>query len=336
MKEYDEYRREYQVRKTVYDKDMNAICFSWYDLLLNYRCVIFVMYVEIEEFLEAIKGFEEEARSKVNAIKKRNELTHQASSLKELVHVYPIWTEWKKEKETEKRLLLTIHEIQAHILHRDALKEPGSEEERLQQMIEQSNQYMKIVISLADIFDGYREWLYKTHIGPLIQERVNYVLRMICEDRVISLDSEWLPAIDTLSWFILDGTSRVIIEKASGFQRFIVGIAIRVAFHQIGICRIRFDQHFIDEGFTACDSDNIERVPAFLNSLLGFYKGIYLVTHLEALKACSPHHIYIQRDPQGLSRIRHGSVELVASIPQEAPAKKRGRPPKAKVVVAKV
>ena len=191
-------------------------------------------------------------------------------------------------------------------------------------------------MSLADIFDGYREWLYTTQIGPLIQERVNAVLRMICEDRIISLDSEWLSTIDTLSWFILDGTSRVIIEKASGFQRFIVGIAVRVAFHQIGLCRIRFDQHFIDEGFTACDSDNLERVPSFLNSLLGFYRGIYLVTHLEELKACSPNHIYIQRDVHGLSQIRHGSIEQIASIPHDAPAKKRGRPPKSKVVVTKV
>lgn len=335
-REYDEYRREYDTRKSLYDKDMNTARFSWYDLLLTYRCVIIVLYAEIEAFRDGLQEVEVDMRSTANNIKKRNELTHQASSLKELIDVYPIWTEWKREKDTERRLLLTIHEIQAHILHMNSLKEPGSEEERLQLILEQSNQYLKIVTSLADIFDGYREWLYKTHIGPLIQERVNYVLRMICDDRVISLDSEWLPAIDTLSWFILDGTSRVIIEKASGFQRFIVGIAIRVAFHQIGVCRIRFDQHFIDEGFTACDSDNIERVPAFLNALLGFYQGIYLVTHLEVLKACSPNHIYIQRDSQGLSQIRHGTMDIVSSIPQDGPAKKRGRPPKAKVVVTKV
>ena len=336
-KDYDEYRKEYDLQKKNYDKDNHTILFSWYDTLLNYRCVLFVLYEKVKEVIHFLEEFVDETRSILHDIKKRNELNQQLHSCNELIRIYPIWIEWKKAKETEKHLLLTIHQIQAHMDHTAALKEPGSEEERLLLILDESKMRLKIVSSLADIFDGYREWLYTSQIGPLIQERVNSVLRMICEeDRILSLDSEWLPAIDTLSWFILDGTSRVIIEKASGFQRFIVGIAVRVAFYQIGLCRIRYDQHFIDEGFTTCDSDNLERVPSFLNSLLGFYQGIYLVTHLEELKSCSTNHIYIQRDVNGLSQIQHGSVERIASIPQDAPAKKRGRPPKAKVVITKV
>jgi len=335
-REYAEYRKECDLRKSVYEKDKNAILFSWYDTLLNYRCVIFVLCAEVKEFILALEEAAEEIQTTIHDIKQRNELTQQLSSVGELIRIYPIWQEWKKEKENEKRLLVTRHEIQSQLQHVATLKVPSDEEGRIQLTLDESKQRLKIVSSLVDIFDGYREWLYTVQIGPLIQGRVNHVLRMICEDRVISLDSEWLPAIDTLSWFILDGSSRVIIEKASGFQRFIVGIAVRVAFHQIGLCRTRFDQHFIDEGFTACDSDNLERVPAFLNSLLGFYQGLYLVTHLEELKACSPNHIYIHRDDSGLSQIQHGSVARIASIPQDAPAKKRGRPPKAAVVITKV
>lgn len=334
-REYTEYRNEYDIQKSVYDKDKNALLFSWYDTILNYRCVVFVLHDEIVGVICALQEMVEEIQTTICDIKKRNELSQQLSSVSELIRIYPVWQEWKKEKDIEKRLLLTIHEIQAQLQHVATLKEPSDEEGRIQLTLDQTKKRLKIVSSLVDIFDGYREWLYTTQIGPLVQERVNRVLRMICEDRVITLDSEWLPVIDTLSWFILDGSSRVIIEKASGFQRFIVGVAIRVAFHQIGLCRTRFDQHFIDEGFTACDSDNLERVPAFLNSLLGFYQGIYLVTHLEELKACSPNHIYIQRDVNGLSQIQHGNAEKIASIPQDAP-KKRGRPPKATVVITKV
>ena len=154
---------------------------------------------------------------------------------------------------------------------------------------------------------------------------------MICEERPLQLDSEWLDTIDSLSWFINDGTSRVVIEKASGFQRFIVGIAVRVAFHQIGFCRIRFHQLFIDEGFTACDADHLEKVPSFLQGVLPYYSSIYLVTHLEDLKLSTSHHIYITRLDSGLSRIVYGkeqdTTKDVPMSPAEAP-RRRGRPPK--------
>jgi hypothetical protein len=78
-----------------------------------------------------------------------------------------------------------------------------------------------------------------------------------------------------------------------------------VAFHQIGFCRIQYDQLFIDEGFTSCDTDNLERVPDFLRSLLRLYDGICLVTHLEELKECADVHIRIKWDA-GLSQIQCG------------------------------
>jgi hypothetical protein len=168
----------------------------------------------------------------------------------------------------------------------------------------------------------------------------------MCVDRPLQIDSEWLDTIDTLAWFIRDGSHRVIIEKASGFQRFIVGIAFRVAFHQIGFCRVRFHQIFIDEGFTACDADHLERVPAFLKGLLQYYNTIYLVTHLEDLKSSTSHHIYITRDEDHLSRIQHGMrSEPLPKIGTTLPlqdtegetkaitiAKRRGRPPKIPIV----
>jgi DNA repair exonuclease SbcCD ATPase subunit len=188
---------------------------------------------------------------------------------------------------------------------------------------------MEVVSYLSDTFDGYREWLYKAHIAPLIEQNVNKVLEMICEDRPLRLEGEWLEKIQTLSWFVRDGSSRPVIEKASGFQRFIVGMACRVAFHQIGFCRIQYDQLFLDEGFTSCDSDNLERVPDFLRGLLRLYDSIYLATHLDELKVCAHSQIMIERDASGLSQIRSLGVEVA---PVMEP-KKKGRPSKKSIMV---
>jgi DNA repair exonuclease SbcCD ATPase subunit len=197
---------------------------------------------------------------------------------------------------------------------------------------------MEVVTYLSDTFDGYREWLYKAHIAPLIEQNVNKVLEIICEDRPLRLEGEWLEKIQTLSWFVRDGSSRPVIEKASGFQRFIVGMACRVAFHQIGFCRIQYDQLFLDEGFTSCDSDNLERVPDFLRSLLRLYNSIYLATHLDELKVCADSQIMIERNASGLSQIQSCSTmgatmgATMSATSVEAP-KKKGRPSKKVTVV---
>ena len=144
---------------------------------------------------------------------------------------------------------------------------------------------------LAEVFKGYRAWVYKALLGPRIGGAVNGLLVDVCDDRPLVLDAEWNDDLDTYTWFLVDAGRDVrnILEKASGFQRFIVGLAMRVAMSRLGICKVVYEQLFIDEGFTACDSDNLEKAPAFLKALLeggNAYRCIVLATHLEELKAC--------------------------------------------------
>jgi len=189
---------------------------------------------------------------------------------------------------------------------------------------------------ISDAFEGYRQWIYTDTIGPIIQKRVNEILEMICDERPLSLECEWLDVIDTLSWFIRDCGCKVIIQKASGYQRFIIGIAMRVAINQIGLSKMRFNELFIDEGFTSCDIDNLEKVPEFLRGLLRYYGCIYLATHLEDLKMCADNHIYIKRDDNGLSQIQYGDIEMIKQVEDNLKNKKRGRPSKNSIVVTRV
>jgi DNA repair exonuclease SbcCD ATPase subunit len=250
----------------------------------------------------------------------RDEQLEKATELLCIIEAYPLWKEWKVEVEKQQEALLLFRELET--------KQGGKVGNGID--LDALKNTVEIVSYLSDKFDGYREWLYKSHIGPMIQEHVNAVLHMICQDRPLHLETEWLDKINTLSWFVRDGASRPVIEKASGFQRFIVGMATRVAFHQIGFCRIQFNQLFIDEGFTSCDSDNLEKVPEFLQGLLKLYNSIYLATHLEELKVCSHTQICIKRDASGLSQIAYGTaLEIVE------PPKKKGRPLKNKIIVTK-
>lgn len=145
--------------------------------------------------------------------------------------------------------------------------------------------------SLCQVMARFHTDVYKDKVMPMLLGQVNAILSQICDDRPLFLEN------DTKGWYLRDGGSRPPIGRASGFQQFIIGIAMRIALGQIGASGIKPRQLFLDESFTSFDSSNLSRVPAFLKHLTRnkLYDSIILVTHLEELKSCAEVHVYITR-----------------------------------------
>jgi DNA repair exonuclease SbcCD ATPase subunit len=279
--------------------------------------------IELEQYIESIK--------------EREQCEHELIRLNNIYKAYPIWNNWKQIVEEESSISLKIKELETIINGANN----SSSDSQMVDMIELANNIthdIDDITYISQVFDEYRDWLYKEQIVPLIQKKVNSVLEMICDDRPLYLECDWLKETKGcyLSWFIRDGCSRPVIQKASGFQRFIIGIAMRVAINQIGLSKMHYNEFFIDEGFTACDSDNLEKVPDFLKGLLSYYNSIYLATHLEELKGCTDNHIFIKRDESGLSQIQYGDAKWIKEIESTNTNKKKGRPPKSSIIVTKV
>jgi len=316
--EWAAYCSERDRRLQTYHDNIGKLEYSWFYNLAVYHNVVGALLQTATQNMKELQTERERILLEISEGKERIEMHRRASELRLVMEAVPHWTAWKSENESIRQMQLLVRELETRC---------GNKVEGID--IGGIRLVMEVVSYLSDTFDGYREWLYKAHIAPLIEQNVNKVLEMICEDRPLRLEGEWLEKIQTLSWFVRDGSSRPVIEKASGFQRFIVGMACRVAFHQIGFCRIQYDQLFLDEGFTSCDSDNLERVPDFLRGLLRLYDSIYLATHLDELKVCAHSQIMIERDASGLSQIRSLGVEVA---PVMEP-KKKGRPSKKSIMV---
>jgi DNA repair exonuclease SbcCD ATPase subunit len=316
--EKDRRTLEYRIRSSQLDH-------LWYSQLSLYHSLIAVLLSSVHSKQKRLLSQQKALVTEIESVKHAIAMHANADALKTVMDAYPLWIAWKTETDRLRSLHLLVRELET----RSGNKMEGIDVSGIKSV-------MEVVVYLSDTFDGYREWLYKEHISPLIEHHVNSVLSLLCEDRPLYLHGEWLDKISTLSWFIRDGSSRPVIEKASGFQRFIVGMACRVAFHHIGFCRIQYDQLFLDEGFTSCDADNLERVPDFLRSLLQMYDSIYLATHLDDLKRCADSQIIIHRDALGLSQIHSGgSVVGSGSVGSVVTEKKKGRPSK-KIAVVKV
>jgi len=131
---------------------------------------------------------------------------------------------------------------------------------------------------------GYKEWVYKTHVIPLIQTHINSFLGLIDN---ISL--EIIYTNKTFQYVVHDRNNTPNLSMTSGYQRFIIGLALRIAFAKIGAVGQNIKHLFIDEGFVACDIYNLDKVNMILKAIhtYGGYDSIMLMSHLDSIRSAA-------------------------------------------------
>ncbi len=83
--------------------------------------------------------------------------------------------------------------------------------------------------------------------------------------------------------FINYGDSRRPIECASGMEKMVSSLALRVALTNVSNLN-RSDMFIIDEGFGSLDPQNIEAVTSLLHSLKKYYRIIMIISHVDVVK----------------------------------------------------
>ena len=86
-----------------------------------------------------------------------------------------------------------------------------------------------------------------------------------------------------MSVYINYGDSRRIIECASGMEKMMSALAIRVALINVSALP-KSDVLIIDEGFGALDGANIEACGRFLEALKKWFRCILVISHVDAVK----------------------------------------------------
>lgn len=143
--------------------------------------------------------------------------------------------------------------------------------------------------------EGYKEWIYKEKVVPLINQSMNAFL-----EQFEQFTFKMLYKNKTFIYLLQDRGNEPTLDKASGYQNFIIGIGLRITLARLGAVGQQFKHLFIDEGFTACDTTNIAKIPQLLQSVMqyGEYKSILLMSHLENVRECASLVINLERkDP---------------------------------------
>ena len=103
--------------------------------------------------------------------------------------------------------------------------------------------------------------------------------------------------------YINYGDSKRIIELASGMEKMMASLAIRVALINISSLP-KTDTLIIDEGFGALDATNVEACNSLLISLKKWFKNIILISHIDGVKEAVDNIIDITKDGKN-SKVRY-------------------------------
>jgi DNA repair exonuclease SbcCD ATPase subunit len=115
---------------------------------------------------------------------------------------------------------------------------------------------------------------------PKVNDEIKNILRGVIN---FTVELEADPLSNAMDVYINYGDSRRIIECASGMEKMMASLAIRVALMNVS-CLPKPDILIIDEGFGTLDEINVEACNRLLKSLKKFFKTIMVISHIDAVK----------------------------------------------------
>tara|TARA_B100001123_G_scaffold429395_1_gene547833 strand:- start:694 stop:3762 length:3069 start_codon:yes stop_codon:yes gene_type:complete len=115
---------------------------------------------------------------------------------------------------------------------------------------------------------------------PIINIEISKILQGVVG---FTVELEADPASNDMDIFIDYGDSRRVIECASGMEKMMASLAIRVALINVSALP-KTDLLIIDEGFGALDDMNVEACNRLLASLKKWFKNILVISHVDAVK----------------------------------------------------
>ena len=117
---------------------------------------------------------------------------------------------------------------------------------------------------------------------PAINKEISKILAGVV-GFTVDIDSDL--ETNSLDVYINYGDSKRIIELASGMEKMMASLAIRVALINVSSLS-KTNTLMIDEGFGSLDETNLEACNRLLISLKKWFKNIIVISHVDAIKDC--------------------------------------------------
>ena len=158
---------------------------------------------------------------------------------------------------------------------------------KLEKIEEDRNQFEKFKSDL-NVFDRFMKAVSKKGIPlqiihsqiPIINSEISKILNGVVG---FTVELEANTDSNAMDVFINYGDSRRVIELASGMEKMMSSLAIRVALINVSSLT-KTNMLIIDEGFGSLDETNIEACSRLLKSLKKWFRNIVIISHVDAIK----------------------------------------------------
>jgi len=225
--------------------------------------------------------------------------------IKNIINIYEKKQEFERNKERKSKLIekmaiaerLTQLEIDIQE-HRDVITKYEANaiyneknEESYKRLCE-SLVHIDKVLDVMDViiakFKHYRKDIYDNYVMKNLIKKANKYIQTLChtDTKTFTLDYIITEVKDILhiNWLVktetIETKQLISVHQASGFQRFVISLALRMSLFSNKTCK----QLFFDEGFTACDKQNLSIVPTFLKGLLNVFDSVIIVSHIDIIQ----------------------------------------------------
>lgn len=133
---------------------------------------------------------------------------------------------------------------------------------------------------------------------PMIEGEVNNILAQIVEFGMqLEMDGKNINA------YLVYGDQKWSLEMCSGMERFISGLAIRVAL--INVCNLpRPNFLVIDEGFGTLDSENLQSLFMLFTYLKTQFDFVMIISHIDSMRDVVDGLMEIKKDESGYSNVK--------------------------------
>lgn len=194
------------------------------------------------------------------------------------------WNDQIRELETKMRDLRSKRDgLEAGIMKESAKSQMWSIQIEKQRELELKIKRLREENMLLEIYckclakDGIPKFLIEKYM-PEFERIVNLIMADLVNFKIKMdiADKKW-------NLYVVYGDKQLNIDLCSGYEKFIVGLAIKCALHHMSqISKPRF--MIIDEGFGALDTLHMSEIGRMFNYLRSKYRFVLLITHIDVIK----------------------------------------------------
>ena len=192
--------------------------------------------------------------------------------------------------------------------HQKLIQETSKKQQQQQEEQVTRRELLDNIDILQYDLDLYTKYLKITQDYPLYLNKKGFkTLETLINQHLWNMTKfkiEILDDISSLTFLKVDRNEKIPIDYCSGFEKFAISIAIRIALAKIHPFN-SMNSLIIDEGFGVFDSDNLKRLPEMLEPLTLIFNQIFIITHIDELQSELKQKIHITKDINGIPKIQY-------------------------------